>query len=135
MLLYQNIMLRKQEALQTSFELVKLTEETVDPAEWGKNFPRQYDGYLRTVDTVRTRHGGSDAFQKLDEDPRWRVLFQGYAFGIDYREERGHAYMLSDQDITERVKLFPAARRLPALSCIHLARLPRGGHRGRHPRR
>ena len=31
MSLYQNIMLRKQEALQTSFALTKLTEETLDP--------------------------------------------------------------------------------------------------------
>jgi nitrite reductase (cytochrome c-552) len=105
MALYQNIMLRKQEALQTSFELTKLTEETVDPKEWGKNFPRQYDSYLRTVDVERTRHGGSEAFQKLDTDPLLKTLFNGYAFGVDYREERGHAYMLSDQDMTERMKV------------------------------
>ncbi|NMC20550.1 MAG: ammonia-forming cytochrome c nitrite reductase subunit c552, partial [Thermogutta sp.] len=106
MVLWQNISLRKQESLQTVFEVVKLTEDTVDPAEWGKNFPRQFDSYKRTVDTERTRFGGSEAFQKLDEDPRWRVLFQGYAFGVDYREERGHAYMLRDQDQTERVTRF-----------------------------
>jgi nitrite reductase (cytochrome c-552) len=105
MALYQNIMLRKQEALQTSFELVKLTEDTIDPKEWGKNFPRQYDSYLRTVDVERTKHGGSEAFQKLDEDPLLKTIFAGYAFGVDYREERGHAYMLSDQDITERMKV------------------------------
>jgi nitrite reductase (cytochrome c-552) len=106
MLLWQNISERKEEAKQTVFKLAELTEDTIDPAEWGKNFPRQYDSYKRTVDTERTRHGGSDAFQKLDEDPRWRVLFKGYAFGVDYREERGHAYMLSDQDMTERIKQF-----------------------------
>jgi nitrite reductase (cytochrome c-552) len=33
-------------------------------------------------------------------------LFAGYAFAVDYREERGHAYMLSDQDMTERVTKF-----------------------------
>ena len=102
MALYQNIMLRKQEALLTSFQLVELTEDTVDPREWGKNFPRQYDSYLRTVDVERTRHGGSEAFQKLDVDPLLKTLFAGYAFSVDYREERGHAYMLSDQDMTER---------------------------------
>jgi len=105
MALYQNIMLRKQEALQTSFALVKLTEDTIDPKEWGKNFPRQYDSYLRTVDVERTRHGGSEAFQKLEEDPLLKTIFAGYAFGVDYREERGHAYMLRDQDITERMKV------------------------------
>jgi nitrite reductase (cytochrome c-552) len=54
------------------------------------------------VDTVRTRYGGSEAFQRLDEDPMLRTIFAGYAFAIDYREERGHAYMLSDQRETER---------------------------------
>jgi nitrite reductase (cytochrome c-552) len=106
MLLWQNITERKEEAKQHYFKLVEVTEDTIDPAQWGKNFPRQYDGYLRTVDTERTKHGGSEAFQKLDEDPRWRLLFKGYAFGVDYREERGHAYMLADQDMTERVKNF-----------------------------
>jgi nitrite reductase (cytochrome c-552) len=104
--LWRNIMQRKAEARQTVFQIVALDENSVDPAEWGKNYPRQYDSYRRTVDTERTRHGGSDAFQKLDADPRWRTLFQGYAFAVDYREERGHAYMLSDQDQTERVKQF-----------------------------
>ncbi|MFI5027201.1 MAG: ammonia-forming cytochrome c nitrite reductase subunit c552, partial [Solirubrobacterales bacterium] len=97
-----NIAERKREAKTHYLELVKLTDDTIDPVEWGKNFPRQYDGYRRTVDTQRTRHGGSEAFQKLDEDPRWRRIFKGYAFGLDYREERGHAYMLSDQDETRR---------------------------------
>jgi nitrite reductase (cytochrome c-552) len=106
MLLLQNITTRKREGEQVVFKIVELTDETIDPAEWGKNFPRQYDGYRRTVDTERTKHGGSEAFDKLQIDPRWRVLFQGYAFAVDYREERGHAYMLSDQDMTERVKQF-----------------------------
>ncbi len=106
MLLMQNIALRKEEGKQVVFQVANIDETVINPAEWGKNFPRQYDSYLRTVDTVRTKHGGSDAFQKLDADPRWRELFKGYAFGVDYREERGHAYMLSDQDMTERVKDF-----------------------------
>lgn len=112
--LLRNITERQEEAKRHVFKVVEITEDTVDPAEWGKNFPRQYDSYRRTVDTERTRHGGSDAFQKLDEEPVWRELFKGYAFGVDYREERGHAYMLSDQDMTERVKRFPQWG-----SCLH----------------
>lgn len=106
MYLWQNISERQHEGLQTVFKIVELTEDTVDPAEWGKNFPRQYDSYSRTVDIERTRHGGSEAFQKLDEDPQWKLFFAGYAFGVDYREERGHAYMLHDQEDTERVTKF-----------------------------
>jgi len=105
MLLRDNIAQRKREARETVFRVVDIDETTVDPAQWGKNYPRQYDGYSRTVDTERTRHGGSEAFQHLDELPVWRTLFNGYAFSIDYREERGHAYMLSDQRETERVLL------------------------------
>ena len=104
-LLLKNVTRRKEEAKQHVFRVVEVTEDTVDPVIWGKNYPRQYDGYRRTVDTERTRHGGSDAFNKLEEDPHWREIFKGYAFGVDYREDRGHAYMLSDQDITERIKI------------------------------
>ncbi|MCG3124138.1 MAG: Cytochrome c-552 [Phycisphaerales bacterium] len=103
MSLYQNITQRKIEARQTVFRVSDLSETVDDPVEWGKNYPRQYDGYIRTVDVARTRFGGSEAVQKLDTDPRLRTIFDGYAFSIDYREERGHAYMLSDQRETERV--------------------------------
>jgi nitrite reductase (cytochrome c-552) len=101
-----NIHERKQEARERFVRVVEVNDDVIDPAVWGRNFPRQYDSYKRTVDVERTRFGGSEAFQKLDEDPRWRELFKGYAFGVDYREERGHAYMLSDQEETERVKQF-----------------------------
>jgi len=106
MLLFGSILERKAEAKDHVFRVVNLTEDTIDPAEWGKNYPRQYDSYKRTVDIERTKHGGSEAFQKLDDDPLLRELFAGYAFGIDFREERGHAYMLQDQHETERVKQF-----------------------------
>ncbi|MBI1976355.1 MAG: ammonia-forming cytochrome c nitrite reductase subunit c552 [Candidatus Omnitrophica bacterium] len=101
-----NIQQRKQEAKQQYIKVADLTEETIDPAEWGKNFPREYDGYKKTVDTQRTRYGGSEAFSKLDADPDWKRIFAGYAFGVDYREERGHAYSLSDQKETLRTQQF-----------------------------
>jgi nitrite reductase (cytochrome c-552) len=104
--LLMNINQRKQEARQHYLKLVELTEDTVDPAEWGKNFPRQYDGYKRTAENTSRRHGGSEAISKLDEDPRLRRIFAGYPFSVDYRERRGHAFMLEDQDRTERVKRF-----------------------------
>ena len=39
--LLMNIHERKQEARQQVVQLVELTEETTDPAERGKNFPRE----------------------------------------------------------------------------------------------
>jgi nitrite reductase (cytochrome c-552) len=113
-MLLMNIGERKREARQSYLELARLTEETIEPAEWGKNFPREYDGYKRTVDIQRTKYGGSEAFSKLASDPRLRRIFAGYAFELDYREDRGHAYSLKDQDETERVKQRPQTG-----ACLH----------------
>jgi len=115
-----DIMEKKQEAKNIFYRVVELTEETEDPLVWGKNFPHQYDGYKRTVDQVRTRYGGSEAIprtptevdprsivaqSKIGEDPRLKKMWAGYAFSIDFREERGHAFMLEDQTYTERQKV------------------------------
>jgi nitrite reductase (cytochrome c-552) len=104
--LLMNINERKEEAKQHYLKLVDLNEDTIDPAEWGKNFPREYDGYKRTAENTLRRHGGSEAISKLEEDPRLVRIFAGYPFSVDYRERRGHAFMLEDQDNTERVKQF-----------------------------
>jgi nitrite reductase (cytochrome c-552) len=112
-----NIFERKQEARNPFYRVVELDDETEDPEVWGKNFPLQYDGYKRTVDQIRTRFGGSEALphaptqadprsiiaqSKLEEDPRLKIMWAGYAFSKDFREERGHAFMLDDQTFTER---------------------------------
>ena len=66
-----NIFERKQEARNPFYRVVELTDDTDDPAVWGKNFPLQYDGYRRTVDQVRTRYGGSEAVPRTptEADP------------------------------------------------------------------
>ncbi len=115
--LLASIVERKEAAKNPFYRVVELTDETEDPAVWGKNFPLQYDGYKRTVDMVRTRFGGSEALprtptakdprsviaqSRLEEDPRLKTIWAGYAFSKDFREERGHAHMLADQLFTER---------------------------------
>ncbi len=106
LLLYQNVVDRQAEATQHVFRVVDVNDKTTDPVLWGKNFPRQYDSYKRTVDKVFTKYGGSEAFSHLEKNPEWKRIFNGYAFAVDYREERGHAFMLIDQRETERVKQF-----------------------------
>ena len=106
LLLLQSVNDRQREGRQDAFRVVPLSEDVVDPAVWGQNYPNQYDSYKRTVDIARTRYGGSEAIQKVDDDKNWRVIFNGNPFAVDYREERGHAYMLVDQRETERVKQF-----------------------------
>src|SRR5262245_51766734 len=44
-MLWQNIADRKQEAEQHAFRVVGLSDDVLDPAEWGKNYPRQYELY------------------------------------------------------------------------------------------
>lgn len=119
----------KQEAKNPFFRVVELTDATQDPSVWGKNFPLQYDGYLRTVDMQRTRFGGSEAMprsptdadprsvvaqSKIDEDPRLKIMWAGYPFAIDFREERGHAFMLEDQTYTGRQQAVPQPG-----TCLH----------------
>src|SRR6185503_12033057 len=114
--LLTNIFERKQEARNPYVRLVEVREETTDAAPWGMNWSREYDDYLRTVDVTRTRFGGSEALpdEKIERDPWLKRMFAGYAFAIDYRDRRGHAYMLSDQEMTKRVTERPQPG-----SCLH----------------
>jgi nitrite reductase (cytochrome c-552) len=103
-----NIEQRKSEGREPYVRLVEVTEETTDPAVWGTNWPKQYDGYKLTALSTRTRfggHGGSEALpeQKIERDPWLQRMFRGYAFALDYRDRRGHAYMLEDQEQTGRL--------------------------------
>src|SRR5258707_14693731 len=83
--LLMNIQERKHEAQEHYLKLADLDENTIDPEVWGRNFPRQYDGYKRTADN-EPAHGGSDGLSpsKLEADPRLKRIFAGYAFSIDY---------------------------------------------------
>jgi nitrite reductase (cytochrome c-552) len=107
----------KQEARNPFYRVVELQDTTEAPEIWGKNFPMQYDDYLRTVDQERTKYGGSEAMprtptqadprsivaqSRLEQDPRLKIMWAGYAFSKDFRKKRGHAYMLDDQMYTER---------------------------------
>ena len=113
-----NIAEKKSEAKNPTVRVVELTDDTEDPAVWGKNFPVEYDLYKKTTDMVRTKYGGSEAMpaharrgrtrarstsqSKTDADPRLKTMWAGYAFAADFREERGHAYTLDDQIFTQR---------------------------------
>jgi len=115
-----NIFQHKQEARAPIIRVVELTEDTEDPAIWGRNYPLQYDDYRKTADMQQTMYGGSEAIphvptaedprdvvskSKLEAIPQLKRMWAGYAFAKDFREERGHAYMLTDQLYTERQKV------------------------------
>lgn len=103
-----NIFERKSESRNPYVRLVEVTEDDTDPEKWGVNWPKQYYLYKKTAEATRTRfggHGGSEAMpaEKLERDPWLKRMFDGYAFSIDYRDRRGHAYMLADQEQTKRL--------------------------------
>ena len=104
-----NIFQRKQEAKNPFLRMVEVTENDVDPAKWGINWPREYDGYMRTAEPTHTKYGGALVGpegtlgpQKSERDPWLKRVFAGYLFAVDYRDRRGHAFMLQDQEITKR---------------------------------
>lgn len=115
-----NILERKQEGQEVAFKVANVTDTTEDPAVWGQNFPLQYQAWLKTTEMIPTKHGGSKAVQvtqpdgtkrtatvsRIETDPRLVKMWAGYPFSVDYREARGHGYMLEDQRLTLRVKEF-----------------------------
>lgn len=119
----------KAEEKSPYLPVVEITDEMDNPEVWGQNFPLHYDDYKKTTDQVRTRFGGSEAVprtptkadprsivaqSRLEEDPRLKEMWAGYAFSHDFREERGHAWMLSDQIYTERQLVTPQPG-----TCVH----------------
>jgi nitrite reductase (cytochrome c-552) len=104
-----NISERKTEARHAFVKVVDVTENDTDPAKWGKNWPREYDDYQRTAERTVTKYGGGAGTaegemppEKADRDPWLKRVFAGYLFAVDYRDRRGHAYMLKDQEVTKR---------------------------------
>ena len=77
----------------------------------------------RTVDLAIEGRGGRRSAGRCG---------QGYAFAADFREERGHAYMLEDQTHTKRQVGGAAARRLHELPRLDLCRQQEGRRRRHH---
>ncbi len=104
----------KQDAKVPFVRVAEVSEISTDPVPWGLNWPHQFDGWKSTAGNQF--HGGSSAMpqSKLKLQPWLKRLYAGYAFSIDYREARGHAYMLYDQGVTERVTKKPQSG-----ACLH----------------
>jgi nitrite reductase (cytochrome c-552) len=64
---------------------------------WGENYPREYESYLKTLDTnFMSPHGGSAMIDYLEDFPELVVLWAGYGFSKDYSQGRGHAHAIKD---------------------------------------
>lgn len=80
-----------------------ISEDELDPAVWGKEYPIQYTSYLKNGEAAKTEFSGSVKESKFISEPEIKELFKGYGFSIDYNEERGHTEALTDLLSTKRV--------------------------------
>ncbi|HEX9024816.1 MAG TPA: ammonia-forming cytochrome c nitrite reductase subunit c552 [Geobacteraceae bacterium] len=87
-----------------SEERARIAEGTIDPAAWGKVYPIQYEMWKKTEEPAgkgSKYKRGFDAdrvtYDKLAEFPYMALLFNGWGFGVEYNEPRGHAHMVRDQ--------------------------------------
>jgi nitrite reductase (cytochrome c-552) len=91
----------KPQAVKT----VNIPDGEIDPAVWGKAYPEEYELWKKTAEPVPTRRskykigmdGGSISVDKLSMYPFMALLYNGWGFGVEYNEPRGHAYMVRDQ--------------------------------------
>lgn len=82
-----------------------IADGEMNPENWGKVYPLEYDSWKMTKDPrpvgktkykndfdIRNTH-----YDKLSEYPYMPLLFNGWGFGVEYNEPRGHHYMIIDQ--------------------------------------
>lgn len=92
---------QKAEPVRTA----QIPDGTIDPAQWGKVYPVEYELWKQTGDPTpagksKYKKGydvGEEVPDKLNEFPFLALLYNGWGFGIEYKEPRGHAYMVRDQ--------------------------------------
>ncbi|WP_163713306.1 ammonia-forming cytochrome c nitrite reductase [Mangrovibacterium lignilyticum] len=96
-LLASSIMERRAEASFVNVPKVKISENEPRNQVWGENYPREFQSYYQTADTIfRSKYNGSDKIDMLEVDPRMVVLWAGYAFSKEYNQGRGHYYAVDD---------------------------------------
>ncbi|CZE48590.1 ammonia-forming cytochrome c nitrite reductase subunit c552 [Campylobacter geochelonis] len=102
--LFANIGEKKAQERAYPLMLNKVSDENPDYAEWGKNFPSQLGSFLEmaTSTNTPTEFGGSLPYSKIIRYPQIQTLWGGYAFAVDFNEERSHFYTQIDQMETMR---------------------------------
>ena len=90
-------------AVLTASDLAARSDEDPTIEAWGRAFPLHVEMYFETKDMTRpTPFGGNVPYSKLIRFPGKAALWDGYAFALDFNEERGHYYSQIDQIETKR---------------------------------
>jgi nitrite reductase (cytochrome c-552) len=94
---------KKAQGRQYPLMLNKVSDDHVDFAVWGKNFPSHLEAYQSMAqNNVPTEFGGSLPYSKLLRTTAMTALWAGYPFGLDFNEERSHFFSQIDQRDTKR---------------------------------
>ena len=96
----------------TPVKTVEIADGTIDPTIWGKAYPVEYDMWKKTADPTpvgkskyKKGNDGGVVYDKLSEYPFLALLFNGWGFGVEYNEPRGHYNMLKDQSLVDPSRL------------------------------
>ncbi len=98
-----------------------------DPAEWGKIYPFHYESWQKTkepkpANRSKYRKGWDKdrvTYDRLSEYPYQALLYNGWGFGIEYNEPRGHFYMITDQLEIDPSRVAPGGVCLACKSPFH----------------
>jgi len=96
----------------TPVKTVEIADGTIDPAQWGKAYPIEYDMWKKTGEQTpvgkskyKKGNDGGVTYDKLSEYPFLALLFNGWGFGVEYNEPRGHLNMLKDQSLVDSSRI------------------------------
>lgn len=90
-------------AANASDEGSKRTDSDPTLKSWSEEYPKHLEMYMEMKDTSKpTEYGGNTPYSKLIRSPQLVELWGGYAFALDFNEERGHYYTQIDQYETKR---------------------------------
>lgn len=96
-LLASSIMERRTETAKVIKPQVIIGEWEPRNEVWGKNYPREYQSYMKNSESdFKSKYNGNAMIDMLEVDPRLVVLWAGYGFAKDYNQGRGHAYAVND---------------------------------------
>lgn len=96
-LLASSVVERRAEAVYAYRPVVDYDQFEARNEIWGKNFPLEYETYLKTSDTLfYSKYNGSGTIDMLERHPEMVILWAGYGFSKDYTQGRGHYYAVKD---------------------------------------
>jgi nitrite reductase (cytochrome c-552) len=91
-----------------------IPDNEYDPSKWGEVYPLEYESWLKTRDPrpagkskYKKGWDNKTIYDKLSEYPYLAAIFNGFGFGIEYNEPRGHYYMMTDQVEVDKSRVKP----------------------------